>query len=126
LELTDIVRRPLGPDEQEEKTAKITNAILDALRSANQGKIALDFLVKTKMDKPEISLSDIRMAFENKLAESKKSAGITPEDVLAMPVRLLEGTVKEFSDLTRAVIGGTAAVGIELKKAVEASFRREK
>jgi hypothetical protein len=126
LELTDIVRKPRSADESEEKAAKITSAVLDIFKSLNQGKIVLDFTLRTKMNRPEFSFGDIKMAFENKLAEAKKGEHFKVEDVLAVPGGLLQGTVKGATSLTKAVIDGLFSVGNELKKGVEDSFKKEK
>jgi len=125
LELTDIVRKPRPAEESEEKAEKIANAVLGILRALNQGKIVLNFTIRTKMDKPEFGFSNIKMAFEEKLAQGRKTSGFKVEDVLKLPANLLQGTVKSATDLTKAVIDGAASVGKELKKAVEETFKKE-
>lgn len=125
LELADIVRRPLPEGESEEKAAKIADAVLDIFRVLNQGKIVLDFTIRTKMNRPEFGFGDIKTAFEDKLVSGRKSERVSVESVLALPVKILEGTVKGATDISKAVIGGTFAVGNEFKKAVEGAFGRE-
>jgi hypothetical protein len=126
LELTDIVRKPRPPEEAEQKAAKITNAVLDIFKALNQGKIILDFTIRTKMDRPEFGFGNIKMAFENKLSQARSSGGFKTEDIVMFPGRLLEGMVKGATDLSKAVVDGTFAVGNEVKKAVEDSFKKEK
>jgi hypothetical protein len=126
LELVDIVRKPRPPEEGQEKAEKITDAVLDMLRALNQGKIVLDFTIRTKMDRPEFSFGSIKMAFEDKLAQGRKGGGLKPEDVLMFPSKLLETTVKSTTDLSKAVIDGVFAVGNELKKAFESTLKKEK
>jgi hypothetical protein len=127
LELTDIVRRPLEGEESEEKAARIADAIMDIFKALNQGKIVLNFTIKTKMDRPEFGFSNIKMAFEEKLAQGTKSKGINIEDILVLPAKLLQGTVKSATDLSKAVIDGTVAVGREITKAVIIDpFKKEK
>lgn len=125
LELTDIVRRPLAAEDAEDKAAKITDAVLDIFKALNQGKIVLDFTIKTKMDRPEFGFKDIKMAFESKLASGRKGTGFDVQDILGFPTKLLGETVKGATDLSRAVISGTISLGSEIKNALEASFRRE-
>jgi hypothetical protein len=125
LELTDIVRKPRSPDEPEEKAERITNAVLDIFRALNQGKIVLDFTIRTKMDRPEFGFGNIKMAFENRLAEARTTE-FKPENVLMLPVKLLEGLVKGATDFSKAVVDGTFAVGKEVKKSVEDAFKKEK
>ena len=125
LELTDIVRRPLKEGEGEEKASRITNAVLDIFKTMDQGKIVLDFPIKTKMNNPQFGFSHIRSAFEDKITKARGGSGFKPEHILKLPARLLEGGVRGATDLTKSVIGGTFAVGNELKKAVEDTFKRE-
>ena len=125
LELTDIVRKPRPPEASEEKAARITDAVLDIFRALNQGKIVLDFTIKTKMDRPVFGLGDIKTAFEDKLIQRKKSNLFDPQHVLALPAKLLEGLVRGATDVSKAVIDGTFAVGDEIKKRTEETFKKE-
>jgi len=126
LELTDIVRKPRPPEEEAEKAEKITDVVLDIFRTMNQGKIVLDFTIRTKMDRPEFGFGNIKMAFEDKLAQGRKGGGIKTQDVLSLPANLVQGTIKGATDLTTAVIGGTISAGKEIVKAVGDSFKKEK
>lgn len=124
LELTDIVRTPRSPDAPAEKAEKITDAVLDIFRALDQGKIVLDFTIKTKMDRPEFGFANIKMAFENKLAQRRSSA-MRPEDLLKAPAKVLEGTVKGAMDLSKAMIDGIFAIGGELTKVTGEKFKQE-
>jgi hypothetical protein len=124
LELANMVRRALSDGEQSEKAARITDAVLDIFKALNQGNIVLDFTIKTKMDKPEFGFSNIKTAFEDKLNRSR-GGSVKAEDVLMIPSRVLEGTVKSATNVTKSVIDGTFAIGNEIRKAVEGSFRKE-
>ena len=125
LELADIVRRPRAPEETETKAAKITDAVLDIFRALNQGKIVLDFTIKTKMDTPAFGFGDIRTAFEDKLTQRKKTNIFDPQYVLSLPAKLLEGLVRGATDVSKAVVDGTFAVGDEIKKRAEDTFKKE-
>jgi hypothetical protein len=127
LELTDIVRRPLETEESEQKAARIADAVMEIFKVLNQGKIVLNFTIKTKMDRPEFGIGNIKMAFEEKLSQGAKSSGINIEDILVLPAKLLQGTVKGATDLSKAVIEGTVAVGREITKAIIIDpFKKEK
>jgi len=125
LELTDIVRKPLSPEESEEKAAKIADAVMDIFKALNQGKIVLDFTIRTKMDRPEFGMGSVKSAVEDKLAQGKESK-INPTGVLILPAKLVEGSIRSVTDISKAVIEGTFAVGNELKKAVQDSFKKVK
>lgn len=125
LELTDIVRKPRLPEETPGKAEKIADAVLDVFKALNQGKIVLDFTIRTKMNRPEFGFGDIKMAFEDKLASGMKNNKIKTEDVLLFPAKVVEGTVRGATDISQAVIEGTISLGTELKKAFEAAFKRE-
>jgi len=125
LELADIVRKPRVSNEPQEKAEKIAEVVFDIFRALNQGKIVLDFTIRTKLDRPEFGFGDIKMAVEDKIAKARSGTGIKPEGILILPLKLLEGTVKGATDISKAVIDGTFAVGNEFKKAVEDSFKKE-
>jgi hypothetical protein len=125
LELGDIVRRPLEPQEENEKAAKIADAVLDIFRSMNQGKIVLDFTIRTKMTRPEFGFSNIKMAFEDKLAQARKANGFKPQDVMNVPVSIVHTTLKTLTDLTTAVIGGTIDAGKQIVRAVGDAAKEE-
>lgn len=124
LELSDIIRRKRGADEENNKAAKIADALLGVFQALNQGKIVLDFTIRTKMDKPQFGFADIRMAFEDKLAHSIKPIGV--KDVVMVPSTVMKGTIKGATDVSKAMIDGTFAVAKELKDAFKAAFTREK
>jgi len=125
LELTDIVHKPVAPGGSEEKAAKITEEVLDIFRALNEGKIVLDFTIRTKMDRPQFGFGNIKMALEDKLAKVRNNGRFGVQDVLMLPGRLLTGTVRGATDFSKAIIDGTFAVGNELKKAVQDTFKRE-
>lgn len=125
LELADIVRRPRESNEPQEKAERLTDAVLDIFRAMNQGKIVLNFTIRTKMDRPEFGFGDIKMAFENKLAQSRRG-GFGIDSVLKLPVNLLQGTFKSAGELTRAVFEGVITVGKEAKKAADGAFSKDK
>jgi hypothetical protein len=128
LELADIVRKPRSPEDspEREKAEQIADAVLDLFRAMNQGKIVLDFIIRTKMDRPEFGFKSVKSAFEEKLALASKANGsFQPQDLLMLPGKLLEGAVKGATDFSKAVIEGTFAVGNQLKKSVEDTFKKE-
>jgi hypothetical protein len=125
LELTDIVRKPRLPEEAEEKAEKITNVVLGILRSLNQGKIVLDFTIRTRMDRPEFTFGDIKTAFEDKLTQGRKTDGISPQDVLVLPGKVIQGTFKGLTDMTTAVLIGTISVGKEIGKVFRDTLKKE-
>jgi len=126
LELVDIVRRERLEDEPAQKAAKLTDVILGMLRTMDEGKIVLEFNVDTKMDKPEFGFDTIKSAFEKKLAQAQEENGFHAKDALMLPVKILEGMVKGATEVSKAVVDGTFAVGNELKKSVQETFRKGK
>lgn len=126
LELTDIVRKPKNADERTEKAEKIANALLDIFKSMDQGRIELNFIIRTKMDNPHLGFDVIKSALETKIAEGIKQEAIGPQDIVYLPGKLIEGTFKGATDITTAVIGGILSVGKEIGKTVEATFKKER
>ncbi len=125
LELTDIVRKPKPEEQPEEQAAKITDVILDMFKSMDQGKIVLDFTIKTKMDKPEFGLSDVISAVEDKFAQAQTSE-VSAKGLAMLPGKLLEGTAKGATDFFKALIFGTIDAGKQVFKTVGESFKKPK
>jgi hypothetical protein len=116
LELTDIVRKPLGEGESEDNASKMTNAVLDIFRALDKGKVVLDFVIRTKMDRPELGFGNIRMAFEDKISKAH-SEGIKPKDILILPAKILQGAGKGAVDLSKSVMDGIFAMGRQIRGA---------
>lgn len=126
LELFDILRKPRPPSQPPERAERIADAILGAFKNPDEKKMALDFTVRTKMDNPEFAFSVIKTAVEDRLlAKAKTSEVFQPKNILMLPAQLIEGAVKGATDISKAVIDGTFAVGNEFKNAMQDSFRRE-
>ena len=125
LELTDIVFKPRAPEEDQYKAERIAHAVIDMFKAMNQGKIVLERTIRTKMDHPKFDFGEFKLAFEDQLAKSRGKTDVAT-GVFMLPGKLVEGSVKSASDVSKAVIDGAFAVGIELKKALEAAFKKEK
>jgi len=125
LELTDIVFKPRPPEEGESKTEKVASAVLGIFKALNQDKVALDFTFKTKMDSPKFGFGAIKSAIEDTIARGKRS-DTTVQEVVMFPAKVMEGTVKGATDMSKAVIGGVASIGNELKNALISVFKKDK
>lgn len=125
LKLKDIMFKPREENEPPERAEKIANLVIGMFQAMDGGDIVLDFVVKTKLDDFKFNASNIRMAFEEKIKKGRDAAGIKPEDVITLPGKLIEGTVKGATDITKGVINSTFSVGKELKGALESSFKKE-
>jgi hypothetical protein len=119
LELVDIVRRVRLVDEPQEKAERLTDAVLDMFKSMNQGKVVLDFVLHTKMNRPEFGFANIKSAFEGKLMQARSSAGLRPQDVLSWPGRWAWSGIKSGSDLSNAIVDGIFDLGSGIKKFFE-------
>jgi hypothetical protein len=124
LELTDIVRRPIEPEEKEEKAAKITDVVLDMFKAQDQGKIALNFTIKTKMDRPEFGFGNLKMAFEDKLSRARRGDSFIGQSVLMLPGNIIEGVIKGGLDVTKVLINGTFGIFKEFEKAADRTFKK--
>ncbi len=125
LELVDITFKKENEDKEAKQAEKIATAVLDILKTLNQGKIVLDFTLRTKMDNPEFAFGAIKLAFEDKLPPEVKQGPPKADEVLVFPLRLLEGVFKSSADLSKAALSGSFAVGNVIKESFKASFRRE-
>lgn len=126
IELTDIVRKTRPALETEKKAEKMTDVVLGMFKEADEGKIALDFTVKTKMTRPEFGVSDIKTAIEEKIMKARSGGGIKPADLILFPIKIVEGSIKGATDISTAIIGGTLSIGTEFGKALGDTFKREK
>ncbi|MCX5668509.1 MAG: hypothetical protein NTX89_00065, partial [Candidatus Omnitrophica bacterium] len=93
--------------------------VLDMFKSMNQGKVVLDFVLHTKMDRPEFGFANIKSAFEGKLMQARSSAGLRPQDVLSWPGRWVRSGIKSGTDLSNAIIDGVFDLGNGIKKFFE-------
>jgi len=124
LELSDIVRTPRPSEAPPEKAEKLTDALLGMFKSVDAGKVVLDFTIRTKMDKPRFVFADVKSAFENKIALAR-AGSFRPEGVFLLPGKMLGGTLKGATGLSKALLDGTFTLGKEITKGFEDSFRRE-
>jgi hypothetical protein len=124
LELTDLVRKPLEPGQNEEKASRITNKIIDIFKDVDQGKVELNFSIKTKMDSPRFGFNTFQTAFEDKISKGRFAKGFKAENTLVLPLKVMEGGVRGLTDLTRAMIDGIFAIGGELGNSAEGAFRK--
>ena len=120
LELVDIVRKVRPPEEPQQKAERLTDAVLDMFKSMNQeGRVVLDFVLHTKMDRPEFGFANIKSAFEGKLMQARASSGMRPQDMLSWPGRWLQSGIKSGTDLSNALIDGIFDLGNGIKKFFE-------
>jgi len=126
LELTEIAFKPRAPEQEPKKAEKIAQTILNMFKSMNNGKVVFNFTFKTKMDCPGLNFCDIKSAFEDKLMSAHKGDSLLkPENVIMLPGKIIQGTVKSASDVSRALLEGTAGVGLGLKKIFTEPFKKE-
>jgi hypothetical protein len=130
LELSDLVFKPKPPQEPKEKEEKLAAVVLDIFKDINQGKIVLDFTIRTKMDNPVFGFSNIKTAVESKVTEHIESRRPKIKNIVTLPITvptdMMMGTVKGLTDVSVSAIRGTVSVLKELKDAFLAPFRRQK
>ena len=114
LELTDIKFKPRPAEQAEHKAEKIATMILGIFRALNQGKVVVNFTIRTKLDRPEFKFDRITSAVEKTITEAIESDKIKIKDVALFPGRLIGGVAKGTTDTTKAIIGGTLSAGKSL------------
>ncbi len=124
LELTQISFKPKDNQDKEDRMEKITNVVLGLFKAMDQGKIVLNFNLKTKLDGPEFGLGIIQEALKEKIILSRKSQGSGAMEIIKFPGKIVEGTFLSFTGLTKSLINGTLNVGRELRDTVKGSFTR--
>ncbi len=126
LELTDIKFKPRPPDQPEHNAEKVATTVLGIFRALNQGRIVLNFTIKTKMDKPEFKLDSISQAVNDTISKAVASDKVKIEDVVLLPGRLLEGVAKGTTGATKAIIDGALSVGKSFKDAILDALKTDK
>jgi hypothetical protein len=124
LELVGMVRKVRPAEEPQQKAEKITDAVLDMFKSMDNGKVVLDFVLHTKLDRPEFGFNNFRSAFEDKLMQARTSAGMRPQDMLSWPVRWMRSGLKSGADLSNAFIDGVVGISNGIKKFFEDRMER--
>ena len=119
LELANMVRKVRSLEEPQQKAERITDAVLDMFKSMDQGKVVLNFVLHTKLDRPEFGFANIKSAFEGKIMQARSSAGMRPQDVLSWPGRWVRSGIKSGTDLSNAVIDGISDLSSGIKKFFE-------
>ncbi|MCX5694145.1 MAG: DUF748 domain-containing protein [Candidatus Omnitrophica bacterium] len=125
LELADMVRKVRLLEEPQQKAERLTDAVLDMFKSMDNGKVVLDFVLHTKMDRPEFGFANIKAAFEGKLMQARTSAGLRPQDVLSWPGRWLKSGIKSGTDLSNAFVDGMLDLGNGIKKFFEDRMNKQ-
>ncbi|MCX5696984.1 MAG: DUF748 domain-containing protein [Candidatus Omnitrophica bacterium] len=126
LELKDIVFKPRSPKEELKKEERAVNTVIGAFKAMDNGKMFVDFVVSTRMDRPEFGLANIKAAVKDKMTQARQANRLTVQKAALLPGKVFGGTVKGTTDITRALIGGTLSLGKELKKAFEIAFQKER
>ncbi len=119
LELADMVRSVRSLEEPQQKAERITDAVLDMFKSMDNGKVVLDFILHTKIDRPEFGFDNFKAAFESKLMQARTSAGMRPQDMLSLPGRWVRSGIKTGTDLSNALIDGVFDLSNGIKKFFE-------
>ena len=93
LQLSDIVYAQEAPPQEGEapQTPDLTSSAMD-LFTDNQGNLALDFTIKTKLDNPQITEKQLKQAIFN--AAVKNLTSQSPEDL----IKKVTGNIQQFED----------------------------
>jgi len=126
LELTDIKFKPLAQGQEPGSGQRYAKAVLNFFKAGDDGRIVLDFKVPTKMDNPRFGLWMVRDAVEDKFTSTQKNKTPIVGNVILFPIKLLEGAVRATTDLSKATIDGTFAIGKEIKDGFKGSFKKDK
>ena len=125
LELTEISFKERSGEEKEERAEKIASYVLGMLKSTDGGKIEVKFPIKTKMDNPVFGGDIIKSAVMEKIMKARNQSRIKTEDIVLFPEKVIQGTVKGATDITKAVIDRTLNIGKELKSVITDSLDKK-
>ncbi len=125
LELTNIVRTVRGPDQPKKRSERIADAVIHMLKSPDEGKMAVEFTFKTHMDRPAFGLGIIKRAVEDKFTHGRGENPLKPGNIILFPGRMIVGVMFGVTEVSKAMIDGSFAVGNEFKKAIQGSFDKK-
>ena len=124
LELADIVRRPLAEGEDQEKAARIADAVLSIFKTMNNGKIVLDFIIRTKMDRPQFGFSTIKNAFEDKIILARGNGiGAKTRDAISAIVKVFRNAFNWTVEGSKSFVSGAAEFGSRIGKGFQDVFK---
>ncbi len=125
LEITEVSFKHKEGEETESREERIAHKVLDFIKAVNNGKIVLDFNIKTRMDSPDFGMNVIKSAFESTIMRARNGQGTAADKVIAVPGKVVEGTVKSVSNVSSALVDGLISFGKELGKSIRASFSKD-
>ncbi len=121
LELTDIVFKQ-RKEEEMDKAERIAETILGIFKALSQGKVIVNFTIKTRMTSPEFNFGYIKTAFEDRLREGIKYSQVDYADIFKIPVKKVGSTA---TDLTKALYNGTFGLAKVFKDTLKGAFEKE-
>ena len=111
LELTDLKFKSRPTDEPEHEAEKIATVLLGIFRALNQGKIVLNFTIRTKMYNPEFDFSGIGQAMDNTINEAIESGKVKVTDGILPPGGVVKDVTKGTTGAAQAIIESTLSIG---------------
>ncbi|HRZ14182.1 MAG TPA: DUF748 domain-containing protein [Candidatus Omnitrophota bacterium] len=124
FELGEMVFKPATEESEVTRAEKIAQVVLDIMKSMNEGKVVLDFTFKTTMDNPQFGLEPIRQAVMEKVMQGRRKGGLSAENVVLFPGRVIEGTAKSVGEASKSLFGTIVNLGKELTGGVKAAFKK--
>ncbi|MFA5357192.1 MAG: DUF748 domain-containing protein [Candidatus Omnitrophota bacterium] len=124
LELDDIAFKH---SEEASKEERIAEAVLGIFKALNQGKVVVNFTIKTKMTNPDFNFGYIKTAVEKSLQEGMHKYGYaSTKDIAEFPGKLVGGTAKGAKDISQALFDGTLGLARKIKETVSYAFQRDR
>ena len=78
------------------------------------------------MDRPEFGFGNIKMAFENKINNGRGTGlGAQVQNAISLPVKFFREVFKNVGDFSRSIVDGTVAIGSQIAKVFDESFRKQ-
>lgn len=126
-ELVEVKFNSRAEGEEVNKEEKVANVIFGLFKQTDQGRISLDFKVRTTLDSPEFGFGVVKRALDAKVTDVFNRSGRGTAPLAKVPAQIVSGAFKGAAELTRAVIGGTVSIGRGIKDSLGYSFhKREK
>jgi len=125
LELTDVTFRTRQDEDQKQKPERMASAVSDMVKTLNEGKVVLDFIIRTRLDRPEFRFGDMKMAFEDKRAKGQEEALRFKSDTFfSMPVKLSQETFASLGKAARQLSQPFVRVAGQMRAWVVRTYHR--
>ena len=127
VEFTEIAFLSEAKGEKPQEAEKLARTVFNALEEAGEGKAYVDFVLKAKLDRPQVDIGEaFGAALEEKIKNSIVVEKFKAENLGRLPVKLLTEALTSTAAVPKGLLDRTKQAGEDLKGMILDSFFRVK